>query len=260
MARGRSRREGSSDDPERYTRGIFFTLCVVWLGFIVLVYVGMLVEGTSVNDPMTHFTMAMMLLMHLVFWVIGDIIKFRGDFGRALARQFGLVAKAVLVIGALALVVRFVLIPAVAFVVPIVTPWVDAFVDDLVMFIFVVFIMPVILFCVLGGFSGRDLFDAWALHQIFKDEQRADSLSQRDVELIEQINDHISAIQAQVNDLVNARKVANKICSERSKAIAYHDTVVPLMDEIRYHIDKLELIVDNEMWTLPKYRELLFLK
>ena len=100
----------------------------------------------------------------------------------------------------------------------------------------------------------------YKVHQIFRDQQRADALSQRDVELIEQINDHISAIQAQVNDLVNARKVANKIACERSKAIAYHDTVVPLMDQIRYHIDKLELIVDNEMWTLPKYRELLFLK
>ena len=100
----------------------------------------------------------------------------------------------------------------------------------------------------------------YKVHQIFRDGQRADMLSQRDVELIEQINDHISAIQAQVNDLVNARKVANKICGERAKAIAYHDTVVPLMDEIRYHIDKLELMVDNEMWTLPKYRELLFLK
>ena len=100
----------------------------------------------------------------------------------------------------------------------------------------------------------------YKVHQIFRDEARADMLSQRDVELIEQINDHISAIQAQVNDLVNARKVANKICGERAKAIAYHDTVVPLMDEIRYHIDKLELMVDNEMWTLPKYRELLFLK
>ena len=100
----------------------------------------------------------------------------------------------------------------------------------------------------------------YKVHQIFRDQARADMLSQRDVELIEQINDHISAIQAQVNDLVNARKVANKICGERAKAIAYHDTVVPLMDEIRYHIDKLELMVDNEMWTLPKYRELLFLK
>lgn len=60
--------------------------------------------------------------------------------------------------------------------------------------------------------------------------------------------------------MVDARKVANKIESEREKAIAYHDTVAPLMDEIRYHIDKLELMVDNEMWPLPKYRELLFIR
>ena len=113
---------------------------------------------------------------------------------------------------------------------------------------------------VASRYQSQLLDKVYKVHQIFKDEQRADSLSQRDVELIEQINDHISAIQAQVNDLVNARKVANKICSERSKAIAYHDTVVPLMDQIRYHIDKLELIVDNEMWPLPKYRELLFLR
>jgi glutamate--ammonia ligase len=54
--------------------------------------------------------------------------------------------------------------------------------------------------------------------------------------------------------------VANKIESEREKAIAYHDTIAPMLEEIRYHIDKLELIVDNQMWTLPKYRELLFIR
>lgn len=53
---------------------------------------------------------------------------------------------------------------------------------------------------------------------------------------------------------------ANKIECERDKAIAYHDNIVPMMEEIRYHIDKLELIVDNQMWTLPKYRELLFIR
>ena len=60
--------------------------------------------------------------------------------------------------------------------------------------------------------------------------------------------------------MIEARKVANKIESEREKAIAYHDTIVPALEEIRYHIDKLELIVDNQMWTLPKYRELLFVR
>ena len=60
--------------------------------------------------------------------------------------------------------------------------------------------------------------------------------------------------------MVEARKVANKIECEREKAIAYCETVVPFLEEIRYHIDKLELMVDNEMWTLPKYRELLFIR
>jgi glutamine synthetase len=60
--------------------------------------------------------------------------------------------------------------------------------------------------------------------------------------------------------MVEARKVANRIQDERTKAIAYHDTVAPYFDEIRYHVDKLELIVDDELWTLPKYRELLFVR
>ena len=67
-------------------------------------------------------------------------------------------------------------------------------------------------------------------------------------------------IKDEVAKMVNARKAANKIESEREKAIQYHDTVKPLMDVIRYHIDKLELMVDNEMWPLPKYRELLFIR
>jgi glutamine synthetase len=60
--------------------------------------------------------------------------------------------------------------------------------------------------------------------------------------------------------MVNARKVANKIESEKDKAIAYHDTVLPFFDTIRYHADKLELLIDDEMWPLPKYRELLFIR
>lgn len=67
-------------------------------------------------------------------------------------------------------------------------------------------------------------------------------------------------IKDKVAEMVNARKVANKIETEREKAIAYHDTVLPLFDEIRYHIDKLELMVDDEIWPLPKYRELLFIR
>ena len=59
---------------------------------------------------------------------------------------------------------------------------------------------------------------------------------------------------------MGARKKANRLECERDKAIAYHDTVAPKLDEIRYHIDKLELTVADELWTLPKYRELLFIR
>lgn len=55
-------------------------------------------------------------------------------------------------------------------------------------------------------------------------------------------------------------KKANRITDLRTKAIAYHDTVAPYLDEIRSHIDDLELMVDNQMWPLPKYRELLFIR
>ncbi len=82
----------------------------------------------------------------------------------------------------------------------------------------------------------------------------------RDMMLIEKISRHINAIRAGVDEMVDARKVANKIECEREKAIAYHDNVAPKIEEVRIHIDKLELIVDNEIWPLPKYRELLFMK
>ena len=59
---------------------------------------------------------------------------------------------------------------------------------------------------------------------------------------------------------MNARKLANKIEDEHEKAIAYHDTVEPYLDTIRYEIDKLELIIDDALWPLPKYRELLFIR
>ena len=88
----------------------------------------------------------------------------------------------------------------------------------------------------------------------------AESLSKRNVKIIRDIAERTQIIEKGVEDLVNARKVANKIADEREKAIAYHDTVAPKMEEIRYHIDKLELTVSDELWTLPKYRELLFIK
>ena len=85
-------------------------------------------------------------------------------------------------------------------------------------------------------------------------------LTARNVKIIREIAERTEAIERGVEALVEARKVANKIESEREKAVAYHDTVAPKMEEIRYQIDKLELLVADELWTLPKYRELLFIR
>ena len=89
---------------------------------------------------------------------------------------------------------------------------------------------------------------------------RGVGLTEKNVELIEAISRHTAFIKEHVDAMVEARKQANAIPTERERAVAYHDTVVPMFDEIRYHIDKLELIVDDRMWTLPKYRELLFIR
>ena len=89
---------------------------------------------------------------------------------------------------------------------------------------------------------------------------KAEKLSGRNLKLIEEIAERTSTIENQVDELVAARKKANRIGDEHEKAIAYHDEVEPKLDEIRYQIDKLELIVDDSMWPLPKYRELLFIR
>jgi len=77
-------------------------------------------------------------------------------------------------------------------------------------------------------------------------------------ELIVSISDHISMIKKLVNDMIEQRKKANVIDDPYKKALAYEAKVKPYLEEIRIHIDKLELVVDNELWPLPKYRELLF--
>ncbi len=89
---------------------------------------------------------------------------------------------------------------------------------------------------------------------------KASQLNARNLKLIEEIAERTATIETQVEELVKARKVANKIADEHQKAIAYHDTIAPMFDKIRYQIDKLELIVDDGLWPLPKYRELLFIR
>lgn len=94
---------------------------------------------------------------------------------------------------------------------------------------------------------------------LFGDHKSA-ALFGHDMDTIEGISMHMEAIKTEVEAMVEARKKANGCDNERQKAIMYHDNVAPQMETIRYHIDKLELMVDNEMWPLPKYRELLFIR
>ena len=80
-------------------------------------------------------------------------------------------------------------------------------------------------------------------------------------DLLQQVSKHVQVIYTQVNAMVEARKVANNIEDTRKKAIAYEaDVKSAFFDEIRYHVDKLEHLVDDDKWTLPKYREMLFLR
>ena len=101
--------------------------------------------------------------------------------------------------------------------------------------------------------------NVYKLKGIFPTEE-ANLLSAENMALIRKIAEHTSYIKEHVDTMIEARKVANRIATEREKAIAYHDTIAPMLEQIRYHIDKLELIVDDQMWTLPKYRELLFIR
>ena len=97
------------------------------------------------------------------------------------------------------------------------------------------------------------------LKEVFSAEE-FESLAAGRKELIREIGGHISAIKSKVKEMIDARKVANIIEDSVEKAKVYEGTVSPYLNDIRYHIDKLELAVDNELWPLPKYRELLFVK
>ena len=103
------------------------------------------------------------------------------------------------------------------------------------------------------------LDNVYKIKQLFKGD-KADKIARQDMNSIEQIADNMASIKSNVELMVNARRKANHMPDERSKAIAYHDDVFPLMEQIRKSIDDLELMVDNEIWPLPKYRELLFIR
>ena len=104
--------------------------------------------------------------------------------------------------------------------------------------------------------EGTRVFDEAGLFSA----EEADKLSAENLAIIREISERTAYIKEHVDAMVETRKVANKIEGERAKAVAYHDTIAPMLEQIRYHIDKLELIVDDQMWTLPKYRELLFIR
>ena len=91
-------------------------------------------------------------------------------------------------------------------------------------------------------------------------QDKAERLSSRNMKLIEEIAERTEKIEQLVEDLTEARRIANRIESIHERAIQYHDTVCPHMESIRKEIDKLEMIVEDGLWTLPKYRELLFIR
>ena len=103
------------------------------------------------------------------------------------------------------------------------------------------------------------LDNVYKTKQIYR-EEKAEELCAHNMELIEKLSKHISIIKSNVDAMVEARKLANKIESEREKAIAYSETVLPYFSPIRANADELELIVDDELWPLPKYREMLFIR
>ena len=97
------------------------------------------------------------------------------------------------------------------------------------------------------------------MKDVFPAEQAA-RLSARNMKLIQEIAERTERIEQFVEDLTESRRVANRIYNIHERAIAYHDTVCPKMDAIRFEIDNLEMIVEDGLWSLPKYRELLFIR
>lgn len=107
-------------------------------------------------------------------------------------------------------------------------------------------------------YQGVLLDNVMKLSQVFGKE--ADALIGANKDMILKIADHNNEIMRLTDEMGALRKVANHTADEREKAVLFHDTVVPKMEEIRAHVDELELIVDDELWTLPKYREMLFIR
>jgi glutamine synthetase len=101
--------------------------------------------------------------------------------------------------------------------------------------------------------------NAIGLKQVL-DEKTYTSLSRNQIKTIKEISEHISEIKKNVELMLNERRIANRLEGEEKQALAYSEQVIPYFSIIRGHVDKLELLVDDELWPLPKYRELLFMK
>ncbi len=97
------------------------------------------------------------------------------------------------------------------------------------------------------------------MHKVFPIAQ-ADQLTEQDKALVERIAENINAISLHVDEMKQLRQEASKEQDTRNRAIIFHDKIVPLMEDIRHHVSALEMIVDDELWTLPKYREMLFIR
>ena len=96
------------------------------------------------------------------------------------------------------------------------------------------------------------------MKQVFCESEAA-ALNEQDMQLIRRIENHTGAIVARVEEMNKERAYANHIDNQRERAITFHDKVVPLMEDIRNHVDDLEMVIDDQLWPLPKYRELLFI-
>lgn len=94
--------------------------------------------------------------------------------------------------------------------------------------------------------------------QVFNESDAA-ALNEQDMQLIRRIENHAGAIVARVEEMNRERAHANHIDNQRERAITFHDKVVPLMENVRSHVDDLEMVIDDQLWPLPKYRELLFI-
>ena len=99
---------------------------------------------------------------------------------------------------------------------------------------------------------------ALGVKQVFSESEAA-TLNEQDMQLIRRIENHTGTIVIRVEEMNKERAHANHIDNQRERAITFHDKVVPLMEDIRSHVDDLEMVIDDQLWPLPKYRELLFI-